>query len=110
MSRRIYHVLLKSGAAVVALTCAPNAFAQDSQDTTNPIEQVVSVANRAPVDLAKVGNSVTVLDTTTIEQRQSVLVADELTQTPGITESTNGGPGGPPNGAIPAGPRPCPGR
>jgi vitamin B12 transporter len=93
MSRNIYRSILKSGAAFATLLCSPGAFAQDTQGATNLTEQVVVVANRAPVDLAKVGNSVTVLDDITIQQRQSILVADELTQTPGITSSSNGGPG-----------------
>ena len=93
MSRKIYCSILKSSAALAAVMCAPSAFAQDTQGATNPVEQVVVVANRAPVDLAKVGNSVTVLDAATIEQRQTVEVSDLLTQTPGITMSSNGGPG-----------------
>jgi vitamin B12 transporter len=91
MSRKIS--ILKSGVAFAALLYAPSAFALDAQGATNLTEQVVVVANRAPIDLAKVGNSVTVLDDTTIEQRQSTLVVDQLTQMPGITASTNGGPG-----------------
>ena len=77
MSRRIYHVLLKSSAAVVALRVRAQCLCRRIAKI-QPIRssRSWSVANRAPVDLAKVGNSVTVLDTATIQQRQSVLVAD----------------------------------
>lgn len=72
---------------------APVAFAQDAGETGNAFEQAVDVANRAPVNLAQVGNSVTVIDQATIDQRQAVLTSDLLAQTPGITVSGNGGPG-----------------
>ena len=89
MSHRFSRFILKSGVALAASMFAPGALAQTAPD----YEQIVVVANRAPVDLSKVGNSVTVLDEATIQQRQSVQVSDLLTQTPGVTSSGNGGPG-----------------
>ncbi len=91
MSRRVFRSVFHSSAAVAALFAAPGAFAQDTAG--NAFEQVVIVANRAPVNLAQVGNSVTVLDQATIQQRQTVQLSDLLAQTPGITFSGNGGPG-----------------
>jgi vitamin B12 transporter len=93
MSRRISRSILSSSAALAALFAASSAFAQDTNSPSNAFEQVVVVANRAPVNLAQVGNSVTVLDQATIQQRQSVQVSDLLAETPGITSSGNGGPG-----------------
>src|SRR5580692_9854962 len=90
MSRILSRCLFNSTAFLGAAFCATSAFAQVMPASP---EQVVVVANRAPVDLSKVGNSVTVLDTTTIQQRQTVQVSDLLTQTPGVTENGTGGPG-----------------
>ncbi len=60
----------------------------------DPLEEVVVVANRAPEPLSRVGNSVTVLDETTIRNSQTVVVSDLLATTPGINFSRNGGIGG----------------
>jgi len=93
MSRRISCSILSSSVALAGLFAASAASAQSAGGSGSAFEQVVVVANRAPVNLSQVGNSVTVLDQATIEQRQSVLVSDLLAETPGITFSGNGGPG-----------------
>jgi vitamin B12 transporter len=90
MSFKVHKSILFSGVAFAALVSASGAFAQGA---TGISEQIVVVANRAPLDLAKVGSSVTVLDDTKIQQLQTVEVSDLLTQTPGITSSSSGGPG-----------------
>jgi vitamin B12 transporter len=58
-------------------------------------EEVVVVANRAPVSLDKVGNSVSVLNEATIKESQASLVSDLLVTTPGVAQTRNGGPGSP---------------
>lgn len=93
MSFGISRSISGSAAALAMLAAAPGAFAQDATVAASSFEQAVVVANRAPVDLAQVGDSVTVLDAATIQQRQSVQVSDLLTQTPGVTASSTGGPG-----------------
>jgi vitamin B12 transporter len=65
--------------------------APDTSDTS--LDEVVVVANRAPVPLSKIGNSVTVLDEAAIQASQAVVVSDLLTQTPGVTFARSGGVG-----------------
>ncbi|MFT3907618.1 MAG: TonB-dependent receptor [Steroidobacteraceae bacterium] len=57
------------------------------------LEQIILVANRAPVAADKVGNSVTVLDEQQIHDSQAVAVSDLLAATPGVEFARNGGPG-----------------
>ncbi len=74
--------------AQAAVVAAPDA-------TTDGLDEVVVVANRAPEPLSKIGNSVTVLDEAAIRDSQAALVADVLATTPGITLARNGGVGQP---------------
>ena len=57
------------------------------------LEQVIVVANRAPVAAEKVGSSVTVIDEQKIVESQAAVTSDLLATTPGITVARNGGPG-----------------
>jgi vitamin B12 transporter len=77
-------------AAVGGLLIVPTAQSADSDDS---LDEIVVVANRAPVPLSKVGNSVTVLDQQAIKDSQKVDVSALLATTPGITFSRSGGPG-----------------
>ena len=89
------HVALLSASVPFILFAAP-AFAQPASESTNTtLEEVVVVANRTPVPLSKVGNSVTVLTRKDIQQSQAVMTADLLDQTPGITMARTGGVGEP---------------
>jgi vitamin B12 transporter len=65
------------------------AYADDAGD----LEQVVVSATRTAQPLDKTGSSITVLDATDLEQRQTLIVTDILAQTPGLAVSRNGGPG-----------------
>jgi len=94
-------------AYLILLPCiaaATPAFAQSaanaSAQSTTGLEQaadagsdILVTANRAARPADTVGQSVTVLDTQTIEQRQAVVVSDLLRQTPGVTVTRNGGVG-----------------
>lgn len=86
---------LIAAAAIVA----PPALAQSAQSTTGLAQaaqadaEVVVTANRAARAAATVGQAVTVLDATTITQRQTTVVSDLLRQTPGVTVVRNGGVG-----------------
>jgi vitamin B12 transporter len=59
----------------------------------NPLDEVVVVATRSPERLDKIGNSITVLDDSAIRASQYTLLSELLATTPGITISSNGGPG-----------------
>ncbi|QUD87458.1 TonB-dependent receptor plug domain-containing protein [Phenylobacterium montanum] len=84
---RLRKSLLLAGAALVA---APGlALAQQTQ----PNDEIVVVANRAPDPQSKVGVSVTVLDAGAIQASQATVVTDLLQQVPGISVERNGGEG-----------------
>ncbi|HVV26647.1 MAG TPA: TonB-dependent receptor [Rhizomicrobium sp.] len=91
MSLHISRSMLLPTVALAVLCAASGAFAQAG----STFEQAVVVANRAPLDLAQIGNSVTVIDQSAITRLQAVHMSDLLAQTPGITVSGNGGPGTP---------------
>jgi len=57
------------------------------------LPQVVVTADRSPVLLDKVGQSVTLLTKTDLINDQELDVADILARTPGVTVARNGGPG-----------------
>jgi vitamin B12 transporter len=84
-------------AAVPLILFATRAVASpavaDMTDTS--LDEVVVVANRAPVPLATVGSSVTVLDEQDIRESQATMTADLLAQTPGISVARTGGIGQP---------------
>ncbi|TAL01809.1 MAG: TonB-dependent receptor [Rhodospirillaceae bacterium] len=57
------------------------------------VEDIVVTATRTPMQLDKVGSSVTVLTEDAIRSSQVVAVSDLLAQTPGVAYSRNGGVG-----------------
>jgi vitamin B12 transporter len=83
-------------AAVPLILFAMQAAAEPAADITDTsLDEVVVVANRAPVPLSTIGNSVTVLDERDIRESQATLASDLLAQTPGITVARTGGVGQP---------------
>ncbi|WP_375395867.1 TonB-dependent receptor plug domain-containing protein [uncultured Sphingomonas sp.] len=84
---------------LLLLSCAAPAFAQSAQSAAgleqaaNAGTDIVVTANRTATPIDRVGQSVTVIDTATIEQRQAATVSDLLLQTPGVTVARNGGVG-----------------
>lgn len=80
---------LAAAIACAALTISFTARAEESPG------EIVVVANRAPVNLDKIGNSVSVLNEATIKESQAKLVSDLLITTPGVAVTRNGGPGSP---------------
>ncbi|WP_010161747.1 TonB-dependent receptor plug domain-containing protein [Sphingomonas sp. PAMC 26617] len=93
---------MKTCTYLIVLPCialAAPALAQSAQSTTglekaaDAAQEIVVTANRAARPVDTVGQSVTVLDTATITQRQAVVVSDLLRQTPGVTVVRNGGIG-----------------
>jgi vitamin B12 transporter len=76
-----FRLLLLATAALAA-----PAVAQDADD-------IVVTAAGVPQDAGQVGQAVTVIDRATIEQRQTVAIADLLATTPGVTMSRSGGLG-----------------
>ncbi|MBB3693496.1 TonB-dependent receptor domain-containing protein [Sphingomonas sp. BK580] len=86
--------------ALPLLLLAPAAHAQSAQSTealeqaTRAGDDVIVTAARAATPAETVAQAVTVLDTATIERRQTVVLADLLRQTPGIAVARTGGVGG----------------
>lgn len=79
--------------AFCASVCAP-AFAQDNLASADPREPIVVVtANRTAQPVERVGQSITVVDSEEIEQRQTQSVADILRTLPGVSIIRNGGVG-----------------
>ena len=87
----------------LALAAPAAAMAQASAQAPAPDEaggaaasavpQVVVTANRYPLGIDQVGQSVTILTAPQIRLDQETDVADILARTPGVTFSRNGGPG-----------------
>lgn len=95
-----YDLLLGAATAALLLTAATVAAqsanarpAAASSTDSSLLEDVVVTANRSPQAADRVGQSVTVLTTETIEANQTVAVADLLVRTPGVSLSRNGGVG-----------------
>jgi len=63
-------------------------FAEEVGDT------IVVTSNREPIALSRVGQSISVLDSAQIAQRQLNTVSDFLREVPGVTVARNGGLGG----------------
>ena len=82
-------------AAFALILFATEASAESTSDTNASLKEVVVVANRTPVPLSKVGESVTVLTAKDIEQSQATIASDLLQQTAGITVARVGGVGQP---------------
>jgi vitamin B12 transporter len=90
----VRHRIVLLPAAVPLILIGTHASAQSTSDTTDTsLREVVVVANRTPVPLSKVGNSVTVLTDKEIKQSQATIVSDLLEQTPGVTAVRSGSVG-----------------
>jgi vitamin B12 transporter len=74
-------------AAVLAFSVAARA------DQSDDLGEIVVVAMRAPENIDKVGNSVTVLTEAQIKESQRIDLTELLATTPGVTFSRNGGAG-----------------
>ncbi|MFT4091532.1 MAG: TonB-dependent receptor [Asticcacaulis sp.] len=85
------HTLLRSvcAASLMAAT-ATTTFATTSE---NPKDTIVVTATRLPTPILKTGQSVAVLDAATIEDKQTLNVAELLALTPSVTIAQNGGLG-----------------
>ncbi|HEY6514701.1 MAG TPA: TonB-dependent receptor [Steroidobacteraceae bacterium] len=93
MKRQI--ALLPAAIPLILLATLATAEQPIIDDTSNPLEEVVVVANRTPVPLSKVGSAVTVLTAKDIKASQATIASDLLEQTPGISVARTGGPGEP---------------
>jgi vitamin B12 transporter len=90
MSRILTKFIIMAG----LLPVAP-AFAQDAPAAADDrqSDDIIVVATGVEQAADTSGQAVTVIDRATIEQRQTVAVADLLATTPGVTMSRNGGIG-----------------
>src|ERR1700722_15447955 len=80
--------------AILWLPAAVLAFGVPAHaDQSDDLGEVVVVAMRAPENIDKVGNSITVLTEAQIKDSQSVDLTALLATTPGVTFSREGGPG-----------------
>ena len=87
-----------SAATAALLLTATTASAQAALTTDEAsalLGDVVVTANRSAQAADRVGQSVTVLTTDRIEASQAVAVVDLLARTPGVSVTSNGGPGQP---------------
>jgi len=75
----------------VALALSPAAV--QAEEAGNA-DSIVVTATRSETKLFETGKSISVIDAATIEQRQTLSVADLLRTTAGVTIARNGGPGG----------------
>ncbi|MGN6820907.1 MAG: TonB-dependent receptor plug domain-containing protein [Sphingomonas sp.] len=97
-----------ASSALAAIVIATPSWAQDapqsseakadpSQDIVwadTKRDDIVVTATGVPQAVETIGQAITVIDRQTIEQRQTVALADLLATTPGVTVSRNGGLGG----------------
>ena len=87
-----------SAATAALLLTATTASAQAALTTDQAsalLGDVVVTANRSAQAADRVGQSVTVLTTDRIEASQAVALVDLLARTPGVSVTSNGGPGQP---------------
>lgn len=92
MNRKIVSLL---ATAPFVLLAQKSGAQTANADSGNSLQEVVVVANRAPVPLEKVGSSVTVLTDEDIKASQATIASDLLAQTPGISIARTGGVGQP---------------
>lgn len=97
-SSRLLHtaiclVLTAPFAALPRAVLAADGDGADVDTAHDTGEEVVVVANRAPLPLSQVGSSVTVLTAAQIKDSQQVFISDLLAMTPGINYSRSGGVG-----------------
>jgi len=81
------------GAFSFLLPIAAQAQSVDTIESGEREAGIVVTANRAPVRIDQVGQSITILDRGAIEASQAMGVTELLAQTPGVQFSRNGGPG-----------------
>lgn len=75
---------------IAALAALPaTAHAEEAAEA----DSIIVTATRGEALSSEIGQSVTVLDLTTIVRRQTISVADLLRTVPGVTIARNGGPG-----------------
>ncbi|HWU72259.1 MAG TPA: TonB-dependent receptor [Sphingomonas sp.] len=89
--------------AIAAIATAVPAWAQETPAATDDQsvvipgvirkDDIVVTATGVPQSPEDIGQAVTVIDRQTIEQRQTVAIADLLATTPGVTVTRNGGIG-----------------
>ncbi len=84
--------------AIVAMVAVVNplyaqTLAAPAPAPDDSLQEIVVVATRSPEPLTRIGNSVTVLDESTIIASQKVSLSDLLVQTPGLNLVRNGGIG-----------------
>jgi vitamin B12 transporter len=94
------NILRYACAAALCAAMSLPAVAQDASSASpvpsnDSLNEIVVVANRAPEELSKVGNSVTVLTDDDIKASQLPVLSDLLAQTPGLTVARAGGVGQP---------------
>ncbi|WP_254062998.1 TonB-dependent siderophore receptor [Caulobacter sp. S45] len=101
LRRKLLICLSVSAAALVApaavwAQASGQASAPDAAGAAaaNAVQEVVVTANRSPMPIDQVGQSVTVLTAPQIKADQETIVSDILARTPGVSFSRNGGPGG----------------
>jgi vitamin B12 transporter len=82
-------------AALLCIATASPALAQDiTPADASSGKEVVVTATRVPTDVENLPASVTVVDRTTMEQRDYNTLADALSAIPGLRVVQEGGPGG----------------
>lgn len=91
-------ILLTSAlAAILGLPAAACAQETDPKPVDLPsattADDIVVTADRTPEPLSRVGQSITVIDSARIEQRQLNTIAGFLREVPGVTVTGNGGVG-----------------
>lgn len=77
-----------------ALSVSLGAAAARAEEPVNPLDQVVVTATRTEQAVGVTGTSVSVVTAEDIRIAQKVLLSDVLRETPGVTVTRNGGPGG----------------
>ena len=82
-----------TGLATALMLLPATTHAQEAATDTDNNDVIVITANRAPVRLDQVGQSMTVLNERAIEASQARGVTELIAQTPGVQFSRNGGPG-----------------
>ncbi|CAN5132259.1 TonB-dependent receptor [soil metagenome] len=84
--------LILSASAATAQPIDDLSSSLSAADATQ-VDDVIITANRSPQAATRVGQSVTVLTERDIVASQTVVVADLLSRTPGVTVTRNGGVG-----------------
>jgi vitamin B12 transporter len=76
-------------ACCIALPCA----AQEARPGTTLFDEIVVTASRVPQPVRRIGTSLSVLDSTALQQRGNLALQDILRQTPALSVGSAGGPG-----------------